>query len=173
MELTGTIKALDVDFITGKPKLTLEINEKNDALQGYNDLKDCEKLSLKISRYREKRSLNSNNYCWCIIGKIADAVAANKEDIYFQMLKKYGQSEMISVLARVKISKYIRYFEEAGESKLNGKSFKHYKIYKGSSEYDSKEMAVFIEGVVSEAKDLGIQTLPPEEIERLKSLWDN
>lgn len=173
MELTGTIKALDIDFVSGKPKLTLEINEKNDALQGYNDLKDCEKLSLRISRYREKRSLNSNNYCWCIIGKIADAVTANKEDIYFQMLKKYGQSEMISVLAQVKISKYIRYFEEAGESKLSGKSFKHYKIYKGSSEYDSKEMAVFIEGVVSEAKDLGIQTLPPEEIERLKSLWDN
>lgn len=44
-------------------------------------------------------------------------------------------------------------------------------MIKGTSEYDTKEMSVFIDGVVSEAKELGIQTETPEEIERLKALW--
>ena len=46
-----------------------------------------------------------------------------------------------------------------------------YKVIKGSSEYDTKEMSVFIDGIVQEAEQLGIDTLPPAEIERLKGLW--
>lgn len=63
-------------------------------------------------------------------------------------------------------------FEEAGESRLNGKLFKHYRLYKGSSEFDTREMSVFIDGIVSEAKALGIQTETPEELLNIKSLWE-
>ena len=87
------------------------------------------------------------------------------------MLKRYGQSEIISALAHIPISGYVKYYEEAGESTLNGKLFKHYKVYKGSSEFDSREMSTFLDGVVSEAKGIGIQTETPDEIARLKSLW--
>ena len=87
------------------------------------------------------------------------------------MLKHYGQSEIISVLAHIPIHEYVKYCEEAGESALNGKLFKHYKVYKGSSEFDTREMSIFIDGIVSEAKGLGIQTMTPNEIAKLKSLW--
>ena len=40
-------------------------------------------------------------------------------------------------------------------------------MIKGSSEYDTKEMSSFIDGIISEAKGLGIETLPPEELERM------
>ena len=49
----------------------------------------------------------------------------------------------------------------------------YYKIFKGSSEFDSREMSIFIDGVVSEAQELGIDTRTPEEIANLKSLWGN
>lgn len=58
-----------------------------------------------------------------------------------------------------------------GHSMLNGKDFTHYKVYKGSSEYDSKEMSILIDGIISEAEELGIETLPPHEIQRLKEMW--
>ena len=87
------------------------------------------------------------------------------------MLKEYGQSEMISVKAHIPISDYVKYCEEAGESTLKGTLFKHYKVYKGSSEFTKEEMAIFLDGVVSEAKDLGIDTRTPDEIANLKSLW--
>lgn len=170
MRLTGRIDDVAVSF-TGNPKLTLVINEKNDLLQGFDDLKDIEKLSIEIKPYREKRSLNANAYAWKLIGEIADIVRASKDEVYIEMLRKYGQSELISVVADVPICHYIKYFDEVGESKLNGKMFKHYRVYKGSSEFDTREMSILIDGIVGEAKELGIQTETPQEVAKMKSLW--
>ena len=49
----------------------------------------------EIKEYHKKRSLNSNSYCWALIGKIADVLRASKEEIYIQMLEDYGQSILI------------------------------------------------------------------------------
>lgn len=171
MILTGRITGALIDFATGKPKLELSVNEVNDFKLLVDDLKDKEKLSFDIKQYREKRSLNANNYAWKLLTEIANVLRANKEDIYLLMLKRYGQSEIISALAHIPMSGYVKYCEEAGESTLNGKLFKHYKVYKGSSEFDSREMSIFLDGIVSEAKSIGIPTETPDQIARLKSLW--
>ena len=89
------------------------------------------------------------------------------------MLKRYGQREMISVQAHICIEGYIKYFSEVAQSETNGKLFKHYFVYKGSSEFDSREMSILIDGIVSEAKALGIDTETPDEIAKMKSLWGN
>ena len=170
-ELNGTIQGVSVDYGTGKALLTLSINQKQSALNCYDELHLDEKLSFKIDKYREKRSLNANNYAWKLLTEIGNVIRADKEDVYIKMLKRYGQSEMISVLSHIPIGDYIKYCEEAGESTLNGKLFKHYKVYKGSSEFDKREMSIFIDGIVSEAQELGIDTKTPNEIARLKSLW--
>jgi hypothetical protein len=125
----------------------------------------------EIKEHKEKRSLNSNAYAWSLIGKIADALRTSKEETYLTMLKRYGQSEMVSVLSSIDLTGYFKYYEPIATTTLQGKEFTHYRIYKGSSEYDSREMAIFIDGIVSEAKELDIETLPPREIERLKELW--
>lgn len=138
----------------------------------YDELHEAEKLSIKIDRHREKRSLNANNYAWKLLTEIANVLRTSKDEVYLEMLKRYGQSEIISVLAHIPIGEYVKYCEEAGESTLNGKLFKHYKVYKGSSEFDTREMSIFLDGVVSEAKEMGIQTETPEQIARLKSLWE-
>lgn len=170
-ELSGAIKDLSVDFRSGRANLTLTINEKQAAMRLYDELHEAEKLSLKIDRYREKRSLNANNYAWKLLTEIGNVLRVSKEDVYFDMLKRYGQSEIISVLSHIPIGEYVKYCEEAGESTLNGKLFKHYKVFKGTSEFDTREMSIFLDGVVSEAQGLGIPTETPEQIARLKSLW--
>lgn len=170
-ELTGTIQGVSVDYQTGKALLTLAINQKESAINCFDDLHLEEKLSFKIDKHKEKRSLNANAYCWKLLTEIANVVRSSKDEVYFEMLKRYGQREMISVRADIPISDYIKYCEEAGEGTVNGKLFKHYFVFKGSSEFDTKEMSIFIDGVVSEAKGLGIQTETPEQIANLKSLW--
>ena len=45
-------------------------------------------------------------------------------------------------------------------------------MLKGSSEYDTKEMSHLIDGLVSECKEMGIETLPPEELERMMAAYD-
>lgn len=171
IKLTGKIAAVKIDFVTGAPQITFTVNEKAELMHGYDELKDVDVLTIEAKPFRQKRSLNANAYAWKLITDIAEVIRAPKETVYLQMLKRYGQSELISVLSHIPIGGYIKYYEQAGESTLNGKAFTHYRVYKGSSEFDTREMAVLIDGIVADAKELGIPTETPEEIERIKSLW--
>lgn len=134
----------------------------------YNQDKD---KIFEIKEYKQKRSLNANAYAWQLITKIGNELRKSKEEVYLQMLKDYGQSEIISVLSNINPAGYFKYYEKIGTGIINEKEFTHYKIYKGSSEFDTKEMSIFIDGIVEEAKNLGIETMTPSQIEELNSLW--
>lgn len=153
--------------------LTIPKDQKNVIEPLYNLLTDDKVKVCKIDHYRKKRSLNSNSYAWALITQIADKLRADKEEIYFQMLKRYGPSSVVSVVeeAAEVFKKSVKYCEEFGQSVLNGKNFVHIKVYMGSSEFDTKQMSIFIDGIVSEATELKIPTMTPSEIEKLKSSW--
>lgn len=170
-EFKGQLAHFVMSYYTGRPILSIDVGT-NDAtmLRMFDELRD-KKLTIEIKEYKAKRSLNANAYAWQLIGKIGDATRASKEEVYLKMLKDYGQSDLVSVLAHIPVAHYFKYYEEAGESTLNGKLFKHYRVYKGSSEFDTREMSIFIDGIVSEAKNLGIETLTPNEIAKMKDLW--
>lgn len=131
---------------------------------------DREKI-FEIKEKKRRRSLNANAYAWLLIGKLADVLRISKDECYILMLKRYGQSEMVSVVSEIDVRGYFKYYEEVGKTFLQGKNFTHYKVIKGSSEYNTKEMSIFVDGIVSEAKEVGIETLTPTELEKLKSLW--
>lgn len=169
MQTTGIITDTSIDLDTLKPKISLllDTNDKDTI----NKLKNENKLNIELKKYRKKRSKNSNNYAWELITEIANVLRTSKEEVYITMLKRYGQIQMISVLEGIDVSKFIKYYEEAGTSILNGKKFKHYKVYTGSSEMDTRQMSILIDGIVSEAKELGIETMPPAELKALKESW--
>ena len=52
-ELTGNIQNMSVDFGTDKMVLTLTLNEKQSAVNMYQEFKDVDKLKIKIDKYRE------------------------------------------------------------------------------------------------------------------------
>ena len=120
-----------------------------------------------IKEFKEKRSLDQNAYAWKLITQIGNVLRKSKEEVYLQMLKDYGQSEIVSTLSSISPSGYFKYYEEFGIGTIKGKEFTHYKIYKGSSEFNSKEMSIFIDGIVQECKSVGIQTLDDLEINEL------
>ena len=122
----------------------------------------------EIKEYKQKRSLNANAYAWKLITEIGNVVRKSKEEVYLQMLKDYGQSEVVSMLSSIDPKGYFKYYEAIGTGIVNDKEFTHYKIFKGSSEFDTKEMSIFIDGIVQEAEQLGIMTMTKEEIARLK-----
>ena len=122
----------------------------------------------EAKEYFPKRSRNANSYFWCLVTEIANVMRVDKEVVYLDMLRHYGQSEIVSVLADIDVRGFFPYYDEVGTGTVNGKKFRHYKIYKGSSEYDSREMAILIDGTILEAEQLGIQTLTPRELEKLK-----
>ena len=124
-------------------------------------------FDLKIEKHRNKRSLDANNYAWHLINEIANVLRMSKEEVYLQMLKAYGQRDYVSMLSNVNVSDYFKYYEEQGVFKNNGNTFRSYLVFKGTSQYDSREMSIFIDGLVQEARQLGIETLEDIEIKNL------
>lgn len=122
----------------------------------------------EVKEYKKKRSKSQNAYMWEIIGKIADIQNLKKEEVYVQMLKDYGQSEIVSMLSAINPNGYLKYYEEIGKGQVEGKDFTHYKVFKGSSQYDTKEMSILINGVIQEATQLHIPTLTPKQIAEMR-----
>lgn len=174
MEVTVKSGSITRDF-TGDYHVTLIVpNEEQGNMEPLNELLNDEKLKeCKIAHKRKKRSLDANAYAWKLITEIANALRASKDEIYINMLKKYGQSSVVSVIDEAVpiFLKSVKYTEEFGHGIVNGKNFTHIKVFMGSSEYNTKEMAILIDGIVSEAKELNICTMTPKEIEQLKEQW--
>lgn len=122
---------------------------------------------VKIEKHRNKRSLDANAYSWVLQNEISNVLRISKEEVHFDMLKNYGQRDYVSMLANINIADYYTYYEEVGTYKQNNNTFKSYLIYKGTHNYDSREMSIFIDGVVQEARNLGIKTKEDYEIEEL------
>lgn len=154
----------------------------SDLLQTVGEIDVEREYDVKIERRRLRRSLNANRYAWVLTGKLADALRIDKDECHRLMLARYGQTAtdsegnalIFSALATVpeaELTKHLGYIAPIKESWLGEKKFIHYRVLKGSSEFDSREMSVFIDGIVDECKELGIETLPPDELARMKATW--
>lgn len=122
----------------------------------------------EIKEKKKKRSLTANSYYWSLLNQLASVMRMDNQECHFLMLRRYGQYEVVSIRSDVSLHGYFKYYEEIGKGKVNSREFTHYKIYKGSSQMDSKEFAILLDGVRSECEEIGIPTLTPSEIAQLK-----
>lgn len=174
MEFIGRVSGISQDYATGAFTVSFTTNNKNAVVSGYETIKDIDKLDIKAVKHRKKRSLDANAYAWVLMSHMAYVLNTSKDEVYEEMLHRYGRLYeddegyiIITVKETVDIGKLSGHWQLL---KTNGE-FKAYAQIKGSSEYDTKEMSDFIDGIVSEAKELGIETIPPMELERMKAGW--
>lgn len=159
-------------IITSKDKPTTELDELMQIIS------KGQELSVEVKQYRQKRSLDANNYCWVLCQKLAEKLNSTKEDIYKEAIRKAGQFDFIAVADRA-VEQFVKawqakglgWYAETMPSKIDG--CKKVMVYYGSSVYDSKSMAHLIDYVVSECKAQGIEPLPPDELARIKSEWSD
>lgn len=130
---------------------------------------DREKL-FEVKELTRHRTLSQNAYIWKLINEMANKLGKTKDEIYLQMLKDYGQSEIVSMKSNINPEGYFKYYEEIGTGKVNGVEFKHFRIYKGSSEFDTLEMKYLIDGVIQECENIGIPTLTYDQISEMRLL---
>lgn len=162
--------------LTGNLRVTFEVDSL-DELRGMED----KEITLEAKISRNKRSLNANAYFHVLVGKIAEKLTISKAKAKNILLGKYGQREMvddgpliISILENVDM--YERediHCIPVGHGVVNGRDFTHWAIVRPSHEYDTKEMAALIDGTIEDAKELGIETITPAELERMKAAWNN
>jgi len=51
----------------------------------------------EVKEVKPKRSLDSNAYCWVLLGKLQDKLHIPKEDIYRDLIKNIGSYEIVPV----------------------------------------------------------------------------
>ena len=137
-------------------------------------------IQIIVKRITQRRSLNANAYFHVLVGKIAEKLKISKARAKNELLGKYGQREIIdSGQMIISVKSEIDMMERedihcvpVGYATLKGTEFTHWAIVRPSHTYDNLEMNALITGTVDDAKELGIQTLSPNELERLKSLWN-
>ena len=144
---------------TGESVLTITTRESCKKL--WDALGDQE-ITFSIKRRVIPRSLNANNYAWSLIEKLAVAVKSDKDSVY---------EVLFSLREGVPPALVARHYAETGVGYVEGKKFIHYRAIKGTSEYSTKEMSVFLDGIISECQEVGIETDTPEQIARYKEAW--
>lgn len=159
-----------VDLVTGRngrQRVTVELD--SDFRNSFDALASDD-VDFSVKRWREKRSLDANGYLWWLVTEIGNRLRMSKDDVYLDMLKRYGQGGAVSVEERFAghFRRSYKYHEELGRSELHGKTFVHFRFWVGSSEYDTEEMSILLDGVIQEARELGIDTDTPAQRARLQ-----
>ena len=66
LDLEGKLYDLSIDYKTGKNKATFLVNGKASEIEKVKDIE----LDIKIKKHRRKRTLNANDYFWCLLQQI-------------------------------------------------------------------------------------------------------
>lgn len=178
MEITVKTGSITRDF-TGDYHVTLVVpKEEHSNMEPLNELLSDEKVkTCKIGHKKKRRSLNANSYCFVLCQKIAEKIGNTKEFVYKQAIKHVGQFEIVPIRDDA-VERWIEAWESKGlgwqseimrDSKLDG--YITTINYYGSSVYDTREMSLLLDEVVTQAKELGINTMTPNEIRQLKEQW--
>lgn len=165
MRFRGIITEIDFDFkrTTHYLKIAIEsgnIEEANKYLG--------RRSAIEIKELEHAKTPSQNRFFWEIVTQMANVLNTTKEEVYQHLLSHYG-----SPVAELKAEKVndvlgtdLHYIIQK-----SGRKYNYYLVIKGISLMSSKEMTDFIEHTLTEAAELGIDTTPPYEWERLKKLW--
>ena len=169
------MKARILDFSIGfnrKQRLTIELD--GDFRTLYDALHDCD-CEVTVKKFRQKRSKNANAYCWQLCGQIGELLNTSPEDVYRGAIRRVGIYQDIELapqaaktMQHVWKAHGIGWITEQVDESENGALIR---FYYGSSVYNTKQMSRLIDDIVSDAKELGIETKTPEELARLKEEW--
>lgn len=172
MDFTGYIKDIKMP---SEHEINIELSTKNRTiLESIQKLFNKKKeLSISIKAKSQKRSLDANAYSWLLMEKIGEVINKSKDEVYIDMLGRYGVFTHVIVKPQVveRMKEEWRLVRELGEVKINGNNGIQLQCYFGSSTYTQKEMSRFINGIVEECRDMGIETLSDEEINSMEKEW--
>lgn len=164
--MTGRL--VDMSFtLGGKQRVTLEVN--GDFRETWDKLHLEPVLDIEVKKHREKRSLSANAYFHVLVNKIATETGESDDEVKRRLVVSYGAIardkdghvigiKLPAAVDATEIYQYVRYYETRQE---NGKDFACYFVYKDTHRMDTKEFAHLVDGAITEAKELGIQTDTP------------
>ena len=177
VDLIGRISNISVSYSTGKPLITFELEDKASAFNMAEKLLPEKRLAIKIGKYKQKRSLDANAYCWVMLGKLAAKLNEPTTDIYRRIIKDLGdncdtvcvQDKAVQSLCEGWQKNGIGWQTDTFPSKIEGCT--NVTLYYGSSTYDTYTMSRLVNSILEECRLQGIDTKSDEEIHSLLNSW--
>ncbi|MBP3538679.1 MAG: hypothetical protein J6J62_02420 [Oscillospiraceae bacterium] len=167
-------KLIDLSLgLNRRQRVTVELLADFEA--DYNRLKDGD-VSIEIKKYRKPRSLNANSYFHVLCEKIAVATKQGNDEVKKQMVMEYGTYARLpdggiagaTLPAAANPENYYPYAKWYKDMEIDGREYSCYIFMKRTSEMDTAEFSRLLEGTIRDAKELGIETMTPAELERLE-----
>lgn len=157
----------------GDPQLVLTTQSKPDITQLKEILSSGKLIECELKQQRKARSLDANACLWAILTQIGNVIRSSKDEVYLTMLERYGVFTHVIVKPEAveRIKQEWRTVRELGEVTVNGKTGVQLQCYYGSHTYDTKEFSILLDGVISEAKELGISVISESERNLLLNDW--
>ena len=145
------------------------IGRKHEVLYWLEDQPDG---IYEANPHHEKRSLTANSYYWRLVTDLAGVMRVTRQEMHEIMLRRYGQyltdadGNILCVLVDPKTN--MAQFDGHFEFDTIAGEFARYRVIKGSHLYNTAEFSRLLDGLISDSKEAGIETLTPDELERLK-----
>lgn len=180
MEFTFTNGTAKTNYDgTAEIIFTVDKSQRVAANEYYVTMQSNQKpMMAKISPKRNKRSLDANAYFWTLCGRLAEKTHETREDIYREMIKNNGvytdilvDDEKAHNITSSWKDNGLGWFTEYISTSREHAGYSWHRFYVGSSQYDTKQMSLLIDAIVMDCKDADIETMTPDEIERLKAAW--
>ena len=150
---------------------------RDDPGQMFDDLKDVA-VKVEVKKASKHRSLSANNYAWVLIDKIAEVTGKTVTEVYQNAIREIGG---VSEYYGMKEAAYESFCEIWTKDHLGRQveiipgsakpGWINVRAWKGSSDFDSAQMARLIDSLIQDAEAQGIPTVPDEEVERMVGRW--
>lgn len=132
-------------------------------------------LTVEIKVKRKHRSLNANAFLWEVLADMADKLHTSKDELYRIMLERYGvfTHYVVKPSAVDRVKSTFEVVRVIGDVTVNGQTGIQLQVYYGSSTYNAKEFSVLLDGVLSEAAEMGLEYISESDKALLLSEWRN
>ena len=122
----------------------------------------------EIKKHKDKRSLNANSYFYVLQNKLAHTVKMSNDELHFELLKRYSDVTLITLPESSDIKGIVKYYDIYKKGEIKGMPVTIYRAYRPSSEMDTRQFSRLLDGIISECKEVGIETMTPDELRRLE-----
>ncbi len=143
----------------------------------YDEIEMDKEYTLTLKQKRKGRSLNANAYFWVLCGKLAEKARIERTTVYRNIVREIGGNYTPIIVKEHAVKTFCENWQHNGlgwiTDVLDGSMDGYYTVlaYCGSSCYDTDQMARLIELTVQECRQQGIETMTPDEVANLVSLW--
>ena len=179
MQLNGTLYGILRDF-EGNTIVSFNVGKTSPCVANI----EGKQLDIKVSQHWDKRTMSQNAYYWVLLSKLAGKLQISNARLHNQLLREVAPPFVIDGKITMQPIPDTDKAENAvlEESTFHLKPtsgiivgpdstiYRWYIVLRGSSTFNTAEMTVLLNRLIEEAQAQGIETLPPEDLERMRQM---